>query len=381
LFVNSEGRGRNERLDDGGVSECFMTGSSIPDRWTISNVVLTLALIIGLILCYFLAIPFLPAIVWSVTLGILFVPLDARIRRSVRSANASAAATVAIVALIVVVPGILVIGSLLNEAARSVTVISPMLDAERWSQLLDNHPRLAPALRWVNERLDLPELIKASISWVAGWSGSIVRASVAGAVSLLLTFYFLFYILRDREKAVALAKETLPLSPSEFSRISDRFTDTIFATVVGIAAVSALQGALGGGMFWWLGLPAPVFWGVLMGLVAVVPFLGAFIIWMPAALFLALSGDLASAAILTFWGTIVVGLVDNVVYPILVGRKLMMHTIPSFIAIVSGVILLGAPGVVLGPLLVSISLTLMEVWKERAFEPIEQLSTTRKKQI
>jgi predicted PurR-regulated permease PerM len=355
----------------GGVfPERAMIGGSVPHRWTISNVVLTLAVVVGLILCYFLAIPFLPAIVWSVTLGVLFVALDARIRRSVRSANASAAATVAIVAFIVVVPGILVVGSLLNEAARSVTVISPMLDADRWTQLLDHHPRLAPALRWINERLDLPDLIKASISSVAGLSGSIVRASFSGVVNLLLTFYFLFYILRDREKAVALAKETLPLSAPEFSTIADRFTDTIFATVVGTAAVSALQGALGGGMFWWLGLPAPVFWGVLMGLVAVVPFLGAFVIWMPAALFLALSGDLASAAILTFWGTIVVGLADNVVYPMLVGRKLKMHTIPSFIAIVGGVILLGAPGVVLGPLVVSISLTLMKIWKRRDFEPV-----------
>ena len=342
-----------------------MTESSVPDRRTISNVVLTLAVVGGLILSYFLAIPFLPAIVWSVTLGVLFAPLDARLRRSIRSATISAAATVAIVAFIVVVPGILVVGSLLNEAAKSVTVISPMLDADHWAQLLDNHPRLAPALRWINERLDLPDLIQAAVSWIAGWSGPIVRASFSGAINLLLTFYFLFYILRDREKAVALARETLPLSGSEFSKISNRFTNTIFATVVGTAAVSALQGALGGGMFWWLGLPAPVFWGVLMGLVAVVPFLGAFVIWVPAALFLALSGHFASAAILAFWGTIVVGLVDNVVYPILVGRKLMMHTVPSFIAIVGGVILLGAPGVVLGPLIVSISLSLIEIWKAR----------------
>jgi predicted PurR-regulated permease PerM len=342
-----------------------MTESSVPDRRTISNVVLTLAVVGGLILCYLLAIPFLPAIVWSVTLGVLFAPLDARLRKSIRSATISAAATVAIVAFIVVVPGILVVGSLLNEAAKSVTVISPMLDADHWAQLLDNHPRLAPALRWINERLDLPDLIQAAVSWIAGRSGPIVRASFSGAINLLLTFYFLFYILRDREKAVALARETLPLSGSEFSKISNRFTNTIFATVVGTAAVSALQGALGGGMFWWLGLPAPVFWGVLMGLVAVVPFLGAFVIWVPAALLLALSGHFASAAILTFWGTIVVGLVDNVVYPILVGRKLMMHTVPSFIAIVGGVILLGAPGVVLGPLIVSISLSLIEIWKAR----------------
>lgn len=348
-----------------------MTGSSLPDRWTISNIALTLAVVGGLILCCFLAIPFLPAIVWSVTLAVLFSPLEARIRRSIGAASFASAATVAIVAFIIVVPGILVIGSLLNEAAKSVAVISPLLEADRWKHLLDNHPRLAPALRWINDSLDLPDLIKAAISWIAGWSGSIVRASVSGAISLLLTFYFFFYLLRDQERAVALAKDTLPLSDSEFSRISDRFTDTIFATVAGTAAVSALQGALGGGMFWWLGLPAPVFWGVLMALVAVVPFLGAFVIWVPTALLLALSGDFASAIILTFWGTIVVGFVDNLIYPILVGKKLGMHTVPSFVAIVGGVILLGAPGVVLGPLVVSISLTLMEIWKARNFGIVE----------
>ena len=145
-----------------------MTESSVSDRRTISNVVLTLAVVGGLILSYFLAIPFLPAIVWSVTLGVLFAPLDARLRRSIRSATISAAATVAIVAFIVVVPGILIVGSLLNEAAKSVAVISPMLEADRWTHLLDNHPRLAPALRWINERLDLPDLIQTAVSWIAG---------------------------------------------------------------------------------------------------------------------------------------------------------------------------------------------------------------------
>jgi predicted PurR-regulated permease PerM len=122
-------------------------------------------------------------------------------------------------------------------------------------------------------------------------------------------------------------------------------------------------------MFWWLGLPAPVFWGVLMGLLAVVPFLGAFVIWAPAALVLGLAGDLASAALLVVWGTIVVGLVDNVMYPMLVGQRLMLHTIPSFIAVAGGVVLLGATGIVLGPVIVAVSVTLMEILRRRATEP------------
>ena len=112
-------------------------------------------------------------------------------------------------------------------------------------------------------------------------------------------------------------------------------------------------------------MPAPLLWGVLMGLLAVVPFLGAFVIWVPAALFLALAGDVTAAAILAAWGTIVVGLVDNVVYPILVGKRLLLHTVPSFIAIAGGLILLGASGVVLGPIIVAVSLTLLGIVRNR----------------
>jgi predicted PurR-regulated permease PerM len=272
---------------------------------------------------------------------------------------------VAVVALIVVVPAFLVIGTLLNEADRSAALIRSLIDSETWMRAIESHPRLAPLLRLINERFDIPDLVKAGTSWLAGWSGAFVQGSFAGLISLMLTFYFLFYLLRDRETIRAAIEEALPLSGAEFSKLAGRVVDTIFATVLGMAAVAMLQGVLGGMMFWWLGLPAALFWGVVMGLLAVVPFLGAFVIWAPAALFLALAGDFQDAAILAVWGTIVVGLVDNMVYPMLVGKKLMLHTVPSFIAIAGGLVLLGAPGVVLGPVIVSVSLTLLGILRSR----------------
>ncbi|QWG24456.1 AI-2E family transporter [Bradyrhizobium sediminis] len=340
-------------------------------RQAISNIALALGLALGAVLCYLLAAPFVAAIVWSATLAVLFSPLDARIGKKIRFPGLSAAATVAITAIIVVAPAILVAGTLLNEAVRSTAVINALIDAQSWTRAMEAHPRLAPVLQWINERLDIPDLVKALASWLAGWSGSVVSASFSGVVSLFLTFYFLFYLLRDRSEAVAVIRQNLPLSESEFARVADRVVDTIFATVLGTAAVAALQGGLGGAMFWWLGLPAPVLWGVLMGLLAIVPFLGAFVIWAPTAAFLALSGNYSSAIILAVWGTIVVGLVDNVVYPILVGNKLKMHTVLSFIAVVGGLMLLGAPGVVLGPLIVAVSLTLIEIWRQRTVGRVE----------
>jgi predicted PurR-regulated permease PerM len=342
-----------------------MRDDDFPSRRATSTVILTFGVLLGLYLCFLFTIPFLAAIVWSFTLAVLFAPLDARIAMAVRSRGVSAATTVTIVACIVVVPSILVVGTLLNEAAQSGELVKSLLDAKGWQRAIEGRPWLAPALRLFTDRFDVPDLIRTSTSWLAGWSGTFVQGSFSGMISLLLTFYFLFYLLRDREKIVAALRHALPLSSSEFSRIADGAVNTIIATVLGMAVVAALQGVLGGAMFWWLGLPAALFWGVLMGLLAVVPFLGAFVIWAPTAAFLALQGDLASAALLAAWGAIVVGLVDNVVYPTLVGNRLMLHTIPLFIAVAGGLIVLGAPGVVLGPIIVSVSLALMQIWRDR----------------
>jgi predicted PurR-regulated permease PerM len=106
-----------------------------------------------------------------------------------------------------------------------------------------------------------------------------------------------------------------------------------------------------------------------MGLLGVIPFLGAFVIWAPAAIFLALNGDVQSAILLTLWGTLVVGLVDNLLYPVLVGKRLMLHTVPSFLAVVGGLLLFGTSGIVLGPIIVASAQTLLDIWRRRTVDP------------
>jgi len=333
-------------------------------RQRFSTILLSAGVGMGAILCYLIAVPFLPAITWSFTLAILFAPLDTWIRKVVRGRGIAAAATLAIVAGVIVAPTITVIGFLLNEAVGSAPRLNAVFDARNWTRAIDNYPRLAPAIHSAIERLDIPDLIQAATAWLAGWSGYFVKGSIESLISLLLAFYFL----RDREMAIATTGRALPLTEAEFARLTDRISNTIFASIYGTAAVAVMQGGLGGAMFWWLDLPAPVFWGVIMGLLGIVPFLGAFVIWAPTAAALALTGELQSAIILTVWGTIVVGLVDNVLYPILVGRRLMLHTVPSFVAVAGGLLLFGASGVVLGPIVVAGTQTLLDIWRERTME-------------
>jgi predicted PurR-regulated permease PerM len=116
-------------------------------------------------------------------------------------------------------------------------------------------------------------------------------------------------------------------------------------------------------MFWWLGLPAPVLWGLVMGVLAVVPVLGAFIIWIPAVMFLTLEGSWGKALILAAWGGVVVAGIDNLMYPVLVGNRLKVHTIPTFMAIVGGLVVFGASGLILGPVTLTVTMVLLEGWR------------------
>jgi predicted PurR-regulated permease PerM len=157
-------------------------------------------------------------------------------------------------------------------------------------------------------------------------------------------------------------------------RLGRRIAETILATVYGTLVVAAVQGSMGGLMFWVLGLPAPVLWGVVMGLLAIVPVLGAFIIWIPAAIILAIDGHWAKAIVLTAWGSIVVGGIDNLLYPMLVGNRLQMHTVIAFIAMIGGLAVFGASGIILGPVSVTVTTLLLEMWRNRPSDPTDPVS-------
>ena len=130
-------------------------------------------------------------------------------------------------------------------------------------------------------------------------------------------------------------------------------------------------------MFWWLGLQAPLLWGVVMGLLAIIPILGAFIVWIPAALFLAIDGHWGQAIVLSLWGLIVVGTIDNLLRPILVGKRLKQHTVLAFISIVGGILVFGPAGLVLGPVALTTTAVLLEIWPHPAQLPDAQSAASQ----
>jgi len=331
-------------------------------RKHIHTLMLMVITVAGIYLCYLMAAPFLSALTWALALAVMFTPLYRWLVRKIMYPNLAATICILAATLTVIVPAIFVAERVIDKATRSAEAVNLVVESGEWRHLLENHQILAPILHWIERYFDLPEILNSATSWLTSSASSFVQGSVLQLLGIVLAFYIFFYFLRDRSTALASLRSLSPLSEADMNRVIEGVNDTVHATIYGTIAVSIVQGALGGLMFWWLGLPSPILWGIVMALLAVVPVLGAFIIWVPAAIFLFVDGSEGKALLLTLWGTIVVGGIDNLLYPMLVGNRLKIHTILAFISIVGGLIVFGPSGLILGPVTFTITKILLEIW-------------------
>jgi predicted PurR-regulated permease PerM len=323
------------------------------------------ATLLGLYLCYRLVEPFLPALAWGLALAVVAYPIHKTICRRIPNATISAALSVVTVSLAIVVPAALVIQQLVRQGGETLRVARRYLETGAWRDALASRPRLAPAFTWAAEHIDAEDLLARAGTYLEAWGPALLSGSVGAAVQLLITLLVLFYLFRDKRDIAADVRSFLPTSERETDILLRRIADTIHATIFGSLAVAAVQGFMGGLMFWLLGLPAPIVWGAVMALLATIPVMGTFVVWAPAAVYLATSGAWGKAAILVGWGAVAIGLIDNVLYPILVGRRLRFHPLPVFFSIVGGLALFGGAGLVLGPITLSVTAALLDLLRRR----------------
>lgn len=327
--------------------------------------VLIVSTAIALYLCYRLAHPFLSALAWALALAVVALPLYAWLLNRLNRPNCAAVLAVVLVAVLLIAPTFFVLTHLGREVAGIVERLQTEATTGRWQTIIERNPLLAPAFNWLATHVDVRGQVAQAVTALTTRLPALVSGSLWAVMEILLVLFFLFYFFRDRHKVLQTLRTLVPLSEAETTEVFARVADTLHATLYGTLVVAMVQGALGGLMFWWLGLPAPLVWGTVMGLLAVVPILGAFVVWIPAAVFLALEGQWGKALILTGWGVMVIALVDNLLYPMLVGQRLRVHTLPVFIAMLGGIALFGASGLILGPLVLALTQALVDVWRRR----------------
>ncbi|MBC7977981.1 MAG: AI-2E family transporter, partial [Myxococcales bacterium] len=310
--------------------------------------------------------PFVPAITWALVLAVLAHPLHERILAVLRKwPSISAALAVIAVTLAIALPATLIVRQVGAEALASISTARTLVDTDRWKLAIERFPRLAQVSEWIEREVDLDEQVQQVTGDVAKGVRGALRRAMDIAITALVTLFLLFYFVRDKYGILRVLEQFVPLSPRENEQVRNNIRDTLGAVVFGTLAVAVVQGTLGGLMFWWLDLPSPILWGAVMAILAILPLFGAALIWVPAAAYLAIDGEWDKALLLTAWGTLVVGLIDNLLYPLLVKNRLRIHTVPVFISVLGGVFAFGASGFVLGPLVLAVAMALIDIWRRR----------------
>ncbi len=354
--------------EDANPKHSFAIGGhrGMVDAFRLKSLVVLLGTAIGVYLCYRLSLPFLSALTWALVLTIVLAPMHRWIEAHVRRPNPSALISVTAAAVAAGMPLFFIAQQLAREAEKGAVYLEKALKTFDGHALIGNHAWLADTAAWLEVRFQPANAAIGFAQWLTEHSTSFFRGSVNQAIGLVLTFYILFYFLRDRRDAVSTLISFSPLTLEETMRVVGRFNETVHASIFGTIVIGLIQGSLGALMFWWLDLPTPVFWGLVMGVLAIIPVLGAFVIWVPAAAILALEGKWTDAILLAVWGGAIIATVDNLLYPILVGNRLKLHTLAAFVGTVGGVIFFGASGLVLGPAAIAITLELMDILRQRS---------------
>jgi predicted PurR-regulated permease PerM len=326
-----------------------------------------------LYLCYLILRPFITPILFGCVIGIVFYPIHVYIKRIVGGTNGSAALSTLLTLLLTIVPLTFLVVAISNElaalAARSGGATGML------AQLLRS---VDGVVSWISKVFHVPavDLNAMLAARLEGASASFVRLG-AGIVGNMFTFIsraaialvVLFFVFRDGERAASEVMAALPLGEKRVSELRTRISSTITTNVYGGVVIGALQGTLTGVSFWALGLNSPVLWGVVTGVLSLVPIFGSAIVWVPASLVLLLTGHFVKAVILLGLGAGLIGTIDNVVRPLIIHKSLRLHPIFVFFSILGGIQLFGVLGLFVGPVVASVAAALVLMLREDLIAP------------
>jgi predicted PurR-regulated permease PerM len=317
-------------------------------------------------------LPYFGAVFWGVVLAILFAPLYRHLLRATKY-KSTPAALIALLSIIVMVilPLSLIGASLVKQAAAVYAMISSgqINFGAYFVRIVHALPQWMVNLLERFGLTDLPSLQQklsegaAQLSQTAAKQAIVIGSSTFDfLVSLVVMLYLLFFLLRDGQSLATRIKHAFPLPSNYKQRLFNNFTTVIRATVKGNVLVAAAQGALGGLIFWFLDVEAALLWAVVMAFLSLLPAVGAAIVWAPVAVYFLVTGSIWQGVVLIAFGVIVIGLVDNILRPLLVGKDTKMPDYLVLLSTIGGMALFGLNGFVIGPVIAALFLACWDLF-------------------
>ncbi len=325
------------------------------------------------VLFLYLLRPFFYPIFWAAVIASLFKPLYLRLFRKIRRPNLSAVIMLFFILVIIILPALLVGALLINESFTVYNSLSQ--DSDQIRDVLQGIPKLIKENRFVKQLNINEEYLIDKFSGIARETADYIFTSLKGLTQNTLIFlamflimlYTLFFFIRDGEKFLQKIMHLFPLGEEREKMLYQRFTSAARAAIKGTLVIAFIQGSLGGLLFFIVGIEAALIWWILMVFMAVIPGVGSSVIWLPAGIIMLVTDHIWEGIVILVFGTFVISTIDNVLRPILVGRDIQMHPLLILFSTLGGIFLFGFSGVVIGPIITALLLSLWEMY-DRYFE-------------
>ena len=313
--------------------------------------------------------PFVVAIVMAAVLGAVAHPLYRKVLQRLGGRKSLASGITVVLSLFLfIVPLVLFLGIVVGEAfelsqSAAEWMAAHAQDSETLQRQLEEDPRLKRLLPYQDDIVEkASELASNAGAFAARQLADAAKGTAEFFLMLFVTLYAMFFFLVDGRAIVDSALRFAPLSADDKNRLLGTFTSVGRATLKGTLTIGVVQGGLAGLSFWVAGIEGSAFWGAVMALLSIIPGIGAGLVWVPAVVFLALDGQTGAAIGVALWCAIVVGTADNILRPLLIGRDTEMPDLLVMLTTLGGLVLFGASGIVIGPLIGALSLTVWKLW-------------------
>jgi len=313
--------------------------------------------------------PFLQAIFIAALFAAMFNPLYRTVLHTVGERQVLASVlTIMIVLFFVVVPVAFLLAVVTTQAVDIAQSAAPWIRQQLSTPgLITQSLESLPLYSYIEPYRDVAlERLGDVAGFASGWIVDAVQKATLGTVSalfsVLIVLYTLFFFLMDGDRLLFYVLYYLPLNDEDETKLLLRFTSVTRATLKGTAVIGALQGTLAGTALYFAGIPSAVFWAVAMMVLSVVPGIGTAIVWIPAVIYLIVGAEYVTAAVVGIFCAVVVGTVDNVLRPKLVGNDTQLHELLIFFSTLGGLLMFGFMGFVIGPIIAALFVTLWELY-------------------
>lgn len=325
--------------------------------------------------------PFYGAILWAIVGAVIFAPLYRRLLRSTERPSLAATIAVLLITAMVILPLAMVTASLVREATALYAKVQSG-EVNFGSYVQQVFSALPDWIKGLLQRVDLTDLAalreNLSSGLMKGGQALAPQALSIGlntfdfVLGLGIMLYLLFFLLRDGAYLADRLRHAIPLHADQKVALFSRFAIVVRATVKGGILVAIVQGALGGFAFWFLGVRAPLLWAVLMTFLSLLPAIGAGIVWIPVAIYFLATGSIWQGMFLIGWGVLVIGLVDNLLRPFLVGKDTKLPDYVVLLSTLGGIQVFGLNGFVIGPVIAAMFMVAWENFTASRHAPLDE---------